>query len=263
MPRKVAPGNLRRKRLAARLDAGVRLLAIQAATLFALTESGRLRHANSPNRAAAPRMWIGGSAAGNVVRLRVDVGSETADAIEALVAREPPMSDADDVPAHVDDYAELLDAEAPVEKISRGLTYVFPEARAYRHGSRVVSSDTPAGAQLLARLEVRGMPEELVEMGFADAADLWPPWCAALSGATVASVAFTARLSPLGAEVGVATSPRFRGRGLAAAATAAWASLPALQGRTLFYSADATNVSSQRVAGRLELEFVGPSLSIC
>jgi len=238
------------------------MIAIQAATLFELTESGRLLHGNSPDRSLAPRMWMGGSAAGNIVRIRVDVREETARAIEALVAREPPMSEAHGMPVHMDEYADLLGAEAPVEEVSRGLTYAFPDSLDYEHGARVVSSGTPEGAQLSAHFRVEGMPENLVEMGFVDAHDFWPPWCVALDGGTIASVAFTARLSSLGAEVGVATPPASRGRGFAAAAAAEWASLPALVGHVLFYSTNAANVSSQRVADRLRLAFVGPSLWI-
>jgi hypothetical protein len=240
----------------------LRLLGIQAATLFELTESGRLRHQNSPDRSPAPRMWMGGSAAGNIVRMRVDVREDTAHAIEALVAREPPMTEAHSVPVHIDDYAELLGAEAPVEEVSGGMTYAFPDSLEYEHAARVVSSHTPEGAQLLARLQAEGMPEDLVQMGFVEARDFWPPWCAALDEGTIASVAFTARLSSVGAEVGVATAPASRGRGFAAATTVEWASSPSLEGRVLFYSTKATNVSSQRVADRLRLRFVGPSLSI-
>jgi RimJ/RimL family protein N-acetyltransferase len=207
-------------------------------------------------------MWMGGSAAGNLVRIRVDVREETAHAIEALVASEPPLSDARRVPVHIDDYAELLGAEAPVEEVSRGATYAIPESLEYEHSARVVSSQTREGAQLLTRIQSEGMPEALVEMGFIEARHFWPPWCAVLDGGTIASVAFTARLSSIGAEVGVVTIPRARGRGLAAAAATEWASLPPLRGRALFYSTEAANVSSRRVADRLRLTFVGPTLSI-
>ena len=207
-------------------------------------------------------MWLGASAAGNIVRIRVDVREETARAVEALVAREPPATDSQALPVHLDEYTELLGAEAPVEEVRRGLTYVFPDAVHHEHGTRVVSSETPEGTQLLARLRADGMPAELMEMGFVDTTHLWAPWCAALDAGTVVSIACTARLSSIGAEVGVATVPASRGRGFAAAATVEWASLPSLEGHVLFYSTNAENISSQRVADRLELQFVGPSLSI-
>ncbi len=241
---------------------GLRQLAIQAATLYELTEAGRLCCCNSPDRSPAPRMWMAGSADGNVVRFGVDITEKTARAIEALVAREPPMSGAHSAPFHVEKYVEILGSEAPVNEVSRGITYTLPNSLQYEHSTRVVSSQTPEGAQLLACLEADGMPEDLVDMGFVDPSDFWPPWCVALQEGTIVSIAFAARVSSVGAEEGVVTPPAFRGRGFAAAATAAWASLPVLVDHALFYSTNAANVSSQRVAHRLRLPFLGSSLSI-
>ena len=207
-------------------------------------------------------MWLAGSAAGNVVRVGVDVAEETARAIEALAVREPPMVDADAVPVHLDEYSALLEAEAPVYEIERDVTYTMP--RSLRHGGdlRVISSDTEEGVELLARLDVRGLPDDLVEMGFEDASHLWAPWTLAVVDGTIVSVAFTARLSSAGAEVGVATPTRFRGRGFAAAVTAEWTSVPSLADRALFYSTRLSNVSSLRVVERLRLPLLGPSVSI-
>jgi hypothetical protein len=224
------------------------LLAVQAATRFELTASGRLVCERSPDRSPAPRMWLAGSALGNLVRFREDVDSDTARSVEALVAREPPLSSPDRPPAHLAEYADLLGGEPSV-----GVTYAAPNGLRYEHEIETVHGDC---------IHARRLPEELVAMGFADVSELWPPWCAALDDGKIVSVAFTARLSPGGAEVGVATPPPFRGRGFAAAATAAWISAPSLQGRALFYSADAGNVSSRRVADRLRLRCVGASLSI-
>lgn len=203
-------------------------------------------------------MWVAGSAAGNIARIHVDVSEEAAGAIAALVAREPPMSEPHSVPEHLDEYGQLLAAD----EITHGVTYEVPSSAHCEQAAQIVSSDSVQGKKLLASLDARGMPDHLVEMGFVDSTHLWPPWCVALDQQTIASVAFTARLSTAGAEVGVATAPPFRGRGLAAAATAAWASRRALEGRALFYSTDVGNVSSLRVAERLRLPFVGPNLSI-
>ena len=83
-----------------------------------------------------------------------------------------------------------------------------------------------------------------------------------LAGDEIASLAFAAGVGPASAEVGLYTFPAFRGRGLGAAATAAWTSHPALAGKTLFYGTDRENVSSQRVVERLGLPVLGTSLSI-
>lgn len=126
----------------------------------------------------------------------------------------------------------------------------------------LVSSDTSEGDRLRARLSDKGMPEALVALGFMAATDIWEPWCIALHEGEVASIALTARIGPDGAEAGVVTVPSLRGRGFAAATSAGWASHPSLQGRALFYSTDRTNLSSQHVANRLGLRFIGASLRL-
>ena len=119
------------------------LLAVQVATLFVLTESGQILHENDPDRSAGPRLYLAGCESGNVVRIRHDVGDETARAIDALVADEPPLRDQDSTPVHLDDYVELLAAEAPVEQRSIGLNYRFPDHLGYEHDVMLVRSDTP------------------------------------------------------------------------------------------------------------------------
>ena len=238
------------------------LLAIKVATLLVLTESGRIQHQNDPDRSASPRMYLAGCEAGNVVRLRHDVGEETARAINALIADEPPLRDPDSTPLHIDGYVSFLAREAPVERRIAGLMYCFPDQLEYEHDVTLISSDTPEGDRFQARIADQGMPHVLVALGFVAATDLWAPWCIALHDGEVASIAFTARITPTGAEVGVATVPAVRGRGFAAAATAGWASHQWLHERALFYSTARTNVSSQRVTDRLGLRFLGAELRL-
>jgi RimJ/RimL family protein N-acetyltransferase len=64
-------------------------------------------------------------------------------------------------------------------------------------------------------------------------------------------------LAARAAECGVWTRPECRGHGHAAATAAAWAEILRPSGRTLFYSTDADNRSSQRVASRLGLRPIG------
>ncbi|MGH7925599.1 MAG: GNAT family N-acetyltransferase, partial [Candidatus Binatus sp.] len=108
------------------------------------------------------------------------------------------------------------------------------------------------------------MPGYMVEAGFKSVADFWEPWCVALDGndGEIASMAFAARLGDAGAEIGVYTFPKYRGRGLAAAVTASWSSMPSLNRRALFYSTAKSNRSSQQVAARLGLRRIGASIRI-
>ncbi|VWC32252.1 GNAT family acetyltransferase [Burkholderia lata] len=164
-------------------------------------------------------------------------------------------------PAHLERYLALL---APVAHWNIGLVYALPHACGFDTDTRValINGDSDAGWHLMHALSTHGMPEGLFSMGFRSAADLWAPWCAAVVDGEIASVAFAARLSAVGAELGLATAPAFRGRGLAAAVTAAWSRLPSLQTRTLFYSTDRGNHASQRVASRLGLTLRGTTLRV-
>jgi hypothetical protein len=84
------------------------------------------------------------------------------------------------------------------------------------------------------------------------------PWAMATIGGRVVSICHTPRvMTARAAECGVWTAPEFRGHGHAASVTAAWAELLEPTGRHLFYSTDARNRSSRRVAARLGLREIG------
>src|SRR5688500_8945562 len=91
------------------------LLSIESATIAVLTATGRVLHGASPERSPGARFALSRSRAGNVVRLRHDVGEETARGIERLVLDEPPLDDPKSRPVHADEYARLLGAETPVD----------------------------------------------------------------------------------------------------------------------------------------------------
>ena len=238
------------------------LLTMETETVFVVTESGRILRTNAPDHAAGPRLYLARSTSGNVVRIRHDVGEQTAQAIDRLLAAEPPLREPDSSPVHLDGCLKLLAAEAPVERCEAGLIWTFPSRLDYEHPAALVSSDTPESDDLLTRLTQQGMPDALVTAGFVDVGEFWAPWCVALHGDEIASIAFTVGIGRASAETGVYAFPAFRGRGFASAATAGWASLPALNGKALFYSTSRSNVSSQRAVQRLGLRFIGARLMI-
>src|SRR5690242_19950005 len=126
-------------------------LALHLATRFVLDDDGRIRCENAPDRAVAPRFHLEGCAAGNLVRLRYDVGAETARAVETLVAEEPPFTDPERAPLHLDQYLRLLAAEAPVQRWWTGPLWTFPDDFAYLNDVALVGSETPEGERLLAQ----------------------------------------------------------------------------------------------------------------
>ncbi|WP_234819328.1 GNAT family N-acetyltransferase [Sinorhizobium meliloti] len=143
-----------------------------------------------------------------------------------------------------------------------GLIYELPHALAHEGRARLIESGTEDGRELTRSWAANGLPPSLFDLGFHDVADLWEPWCAAAVGGEIVSIAFAARLSDAGAELGLVTAKALRGQGFGAAATAGWSHLPELRSRTLFYSTDRENHASQRVAARLGLRLRGASLRV-
>jgi GNAT acetyltransferase-like protein len=239
---------------------GVHWLGIDYRTLFRLDDDGRIERENDPDGSPGPRFWLAGCADGNIFGMRADVPDDLTAALEDLADDEPPFIHPA-VPKHLERYLSLFGADGSAAH-NFGLIYDLPHALSYESKARLIGSDSEEGRGLMRSWAADGVPEGLFELGFRKIADFWTPWCAAAIDDEIASIAFAARLSDIGAELGLATAKAYRGRGLGAAATAGWSRLPMLRSRTLFYSTDRDNVSSQRVTARLGLRLRGASLRI-
>lgn len=239
---------------------GMDWLNIDYRTLFQLRNDGRIERENDPDHSPGPRFWLAGCAEGNVFGVRDDVPDDVYTELESLAANEPAFTHPA-IPRHLDRYLSMFNRDGAVA-YDFGLIYELPHALSSMSDARLISSDSAEGRDLMLSWAAKGVPDGLFELGFRDVADFWEPWCVATVGGGIASVAFAARLSDVGAELGLVTAKAFRGQGLGAATTAGWSRHPALQSRTLFYSTDRDNVSSQRVAERLGLRLRGASLRI-
>jgi GNAT acetyltransferase len=245
----------------AAIDDDLRLLQVDIDTMFVMSAAGRIERENDPDRSSGPRAFFAGCPFGNLVRVRYDVDDGIAERIVEVAAQEPPWSDPSATPACFGKMVELLSDSQPAAA-SSALIYKLPNGLQYQHTAAIVRGDSEEGRQLLARLADHGMPDYMQTAGFKGVGDFWEPWCVALDGDDIASMAFAARLGVSGAEIGVYTFPKYRSRGLAAAVTAAWSSMRSLSQRALFYSTDKSNRSSQRVASRLGLRLIGASVRI-
>ncbi|HEX2561700.1 GNAT family N-acetyltransferase [Phenylobacterium sp.] len=237
---------------------GLALIALDAEATFLTRPDGRITAENEPTPAPAPRMFLAGSADGNLLRLRDDVDPGAAREIERLVADEPPLAAPEAQPCFLPRYRELLDGAEP----QFGLSFELPHGLAPAAEAEFVYSGAPAGEALMARFQAEGMPPQLAANGFGDVDEFWAPWCLAQIEGEAAAIAFAARLGPKGAALGLVTFPQFRGRGLGAAVTAAWTRHPELSTRRLFYGCSRENLSSRRVVERLGLRFIGPTLRL-
>ncbi len=226
-------------------------------TLFRLDENRRIERENDPDRSPGPNFWLAGSAEGNMFGISADVSDRVAAELEGLASTEPTFAHPA-MPRHLDRYLEMLAST----RHNFGLIYELPRGLSFASPARIIDSESEAGRNLLQSFAANGTPTGLAEVGFHDKQDFWSPWCVAVINGDIVSIAFAARLSDVGAEVGVTTMKAFRGQGFGAAVTAAWTQLPSLQDRTLFYSTDRANLSSQRVAARLGLNQRGTTLRV-
>ncbi|MHB1924788.1 MAG: GNAT family N-acetyltransferase [Acidimicrobiales bacterium] len=237
------------------------LLRLHRQTAFVFDRRGRMTHESAPDRSRGRRFSFTGSREGNVAVIRNDVTARAARRLERLVSEEPPFFSPHALPRHIEDYLGALRATGSPPDHRLGLLWTFAEPLPLIEEFQLVWSGTSEGKSLLDRFG-DAMPASLVDIGFRQSSDLWEPWCVALIGDQIASIAETVRRGPGGAEVGVDTAKDFRGRGLAAATTMGWSSHDDLKGLTLFYSTGRENRSSQRVTDRLGLRFVGSTFAV-
>jgi hypothetical protein len=236
------------------------LLALQAHTLFEISQRQRIARTRDPSNAPAPRLYMAGGADGWVGYVREDVNEARAIGIAQLIRQEPPVTGPGATPRFVDQYRNILES-APVTPHNFGPVHRLPRGTQAPVDVKIVREHTPEGDALVERLWRDGTPEALVEAGFTDLSHFWSPWCVAMSDGDIAAIAICVRDGLMAREIGVYTLAPYRGRGLAAAVTAAWSTLHPRH-PVLFYSTHRDNRSSQRVIDRLRLPFLGESFRL-
>lgn len=237
------------------------LIELEVQTRFELAPSERIAREAAPDGSPGPLMFLASCTAGVIVRFGEELDERLVQELSALAAREAPLPPGGGAPVHLERYLEVLRQLGPV-KSSSGLSFHLPNGTVAPSGATIVTSGTPEAEDLEARLALEGMPPGLLERNYRHVADLWPPYCLLLQDGEIACLAFASRLGSKGVELGLETLPDYRGRGLAAVATAAWSRHPALRNRTLFYSTAQSNLASQRVAAKLGLPLIGPTWEI-
>ena len=188
-------------------------------------------------------LWIGG-----------DVPAGLAGELTASFERAPAPARLDEPPPALDACARILEAGGAALSHRGGPSFLIDGDVRFASTVRIQRSDA-ANVEALRGANPGGWHpvewDELLDGRLG-------PWTVALDGERVVSLCHTpGPLRPHAAECGVWTDPGFRGRGHAAAVTAEWAALVRAPGRHLFYSTDAANRSSQRVAARLGLRPLG------
>jgi hypothetical protein len=227
------------------------LMRIDADTSFTYDARGRMLRTNEPRQDArrpAPRLFVGRTVAGHVVRFSAAVPDTLARELEAILAGEGPVRDLGEPLYQLREVQQALTRHAPVESVSAGPSYRF---RQFIPPAREVVLVTVANRDL-ARATYPWLYDEVTD---------WQPCFAVVRDGAAVSVCFSSRIGVAAAAAGVDTLPDFRGRGFASAVTAAWATAVRATGRIPLYGTDWSNAASRGVARRLGLITFGARLT--
>ncbi len=242
------------------MPSDLELLAIEIDTLWLKDERGRLLKSQNAQGWTAPHLVVATSRAGWTLAFGSKVPDALASELQAALDVEPPAVDPSGPPAPFARCQELLTRAVGTVEPRSGPSYVIPPGTSFASDAAILRSDdeVPDGLRIQDFERIHWTAEEWRQLLAGDLG----PWAFVVDGARVVSMCHSARLADRGAEAGTWTDPDYRGRGYAAATTAAWAGLLAPSGRHLFYSTSADNLSSQRVAARLALPLIGWTWSL-
>lgn len=215
------------------------LLQIQARTLFVHNDRDRIVVTNEPNGRAAPRVFIGRSAGGDVVRFRADVPTALKAELTELAGYLPPYRH-EPSSGEYNAILEALERYRAVEASFEGPAFRFPEEIESHPGDLL--RITPENVAIL--------PERF---DLTDEIEGRQPCFGIVADGEVRALSYTSRLGEGSAEAGANTDEGYRRRGYAAALVAAWATETRALGRTPLYSTWWANTASRALAAKLGL----------
>ena len=215
------------------------LLEIQARTLFVSNDRDRLLTTNEPHGRPAPRVFIGRSAGGDVVRFRADVPTALKAEVAELAGFLPPYRH-EPSSGEYNAILEALERYGRVEDTFEGPAFRFPE-------------DIEAPAHDLLRITSANVDILPARFDLTDEIEGRQPCFAIVADGEVRALSYTSRLSEVAAEAGANTDEEYRRRGYAASLVAAWARETRALGRIPLYSTWWANTASRTLAARLRV----------
>lgn len=227
----------------------LQLMTWQADVLYTYNHEGRMQQINDRRRSRAPRLFLGRTRQGTILRVRDDVSQALVAHIESLLAREPDPVDLRQEPAMLPVLRSLLTVGTAQPDEESGPAYLLPAE--HRAAGGVVEI-TPARERLMLRFFGDRLP--ILDSG--------PPCFALVDGEDAIAICQSARLGAFVAEAGVETAAGYRGRGFATLVTAAWAQAIRARGLIPLYSTSWDNLASQGVARHLGARLYGADFHI-
>jgi RimJ/RimL family protein N-acetyltransferase len=220
------------------------LMKLHIDALYTHDARGHLVNVNEPGDKPAPRVFLGRTSAGHVLRTRADVSDALVADLVRLVENEPRHASLAQRPQCGEAIEALLSRGAPVERVWTGPAYCI-DANALAKPVNVVSV-TAHDTELL-----RTFPDWRDEVRFRE------PFMVAVEAGRAVALCCSVRVTDAAHEAGVETLPDSRGRGYAAQVVTAWAKEVASRGALPLYSTSTDNAASQGVARRLGMHRIG------
>jgi hypothetical protein len=224
------------------------LMRLHVEALYLHDERQRLLGINQWSGGVAPRLFLGRTRSGHVLRFRADVDAELVAELTQIweeSLRGPDAAGVPERPACARTLAAALAKRQPVERSWAGPAYAAPPA----HGS-------PASGVVM----IRGENAHLLRGGL----DAWlrdvpylRPFVAALERERAVAVCASVRITDAAHEAGVETAAAARRSGHASRAVATWISAVHALGATPLYSTSWDNLASRGLAARLGLAQFG------
>ena len=225
------------------------LMRLHVETLFTHDECGDLVAVNEPGGSAAPRLFIGLTREGTVLRFRHDVAADLRTELKAEYEHAPQHMRDLAARAAQSRYEAVLGRSGSVTRTWAGPAFCFPEVGSSTLHAVAV---TKHNADVLSPLLEDWIPD----------VELCQPMIAmSVSGCAVA-VCGSVRRTAAAHEAGVETAPRYRRAGFASQAVSAWAGAVRDIGPVPLYSTSWLNEASLAVAHRLCLRSFGNDLHI-
>ncbi|MBN8203405.1 GNAT family N-acetyltransferase [Bacillus sp. NTK034] len=210
--------------------------------LFRHDSANRVTVVNEPPYSAAPKIFVGATRMGSIVRYSNSLDKSIAEKLEQVI-----RANSDD---HLEKIIKALSIDHLLNTVWIGPAYVFPDVRD-RTYSRAI--------------KVTHENKEILKPHFPytyEDFDYKQPCFVIIEDNIPVSICCSARQTSKADEASVFTHEDYRGRAYGADVAKAWAAEVQILGRIALYSTSKDNLASQSVAKKLQLAHYGTDIHI-
>ncbi|MCS0670067.1 GNAT family N-acetyltransferase [Cytobacillus firmus] len=218
------------------------LMELHVNVLFRHDSENRVIAVNEPPYGAAPRIFIGATRMGSIVRYSNSLDKSTVEKLDQVIGANPG--------AHPGKMIKALSIDHLLSNLWTGPAYVFPDVRD-RTYSRAIKITHENKEILKSQFPYTYEDFEYKQPCFVIIEDNIP-----------VSICCSARQTSKADEASLFTHKDYRGRAYGADVAKAWAAEVQIQGRIALYSTSKDNLASQSVARKLQLAQYGTDIHI-